>query len=464
MTNINPVDLLLSKLDRRQIDEFIRKECRGNGQFKDRFLALGVGTVFVPSAETYSSRIYDLMDDFSGRHGYIEYRDTFDFNRAVSSIFDEADEAMRNKRWGVAAAILTGMANCCEDIINSGDDSAGELGAIVSECFEKWHDISSRQDLPEDIKAEIFELALKRFEEEDLKGWDWWWDWIDIAITLAEDAERQKRVINALKAIKAEGDDWSFRHDAETAQSYLLRIMAKCGTPEEQHKFMYDNVSNPEFRTKLMETAWDKEDYDEVLRLAKDGEMHDSDWAGLVSNWRKWQLKVYRQNHDIENTLHLARYFFFAGNRFGEKEYSMETMYALMKSLVRKEEWPEYVETLLNDKSDSHNYFQELYIYTQEEMWDRYMGYLRKDLSTYSLENAPKEVLDLYKPEFIELYEKAVRTFFVTANKRDHYQEGAHMLKKLIKYGGEREATAIIEEQKARRPRRPALIEELSRI
>ncbi len=38
------------------------------------------------------------------------------------------------------------------------------------------------------------------------------------------------------------------------------------------------------------------------------------------------------------------------------------------------------------------------------------------------------------------------------------------MLKKLIKYGGEKEAESIIEEQTARRPRRPALIDELSKI
>ena len=43
-------------------------------------------------------------------------------------------------------------------------------------------------------------------------------------------------------------------------------------------------------------------------------------------------------------------------------------------------------------------------------------------------------------------------------------REGAEMLKKLIKYGGGAVASRIIEEQKNRMPRRPALIEELSKI
>ena len=44
--NIDKVDLLLSKLDRKQLADFIRKECCGNKQFQDRFLALGAGTLF----------------------------------------------------------------------------------------------------------------------------------------------------------------------------------------------------------------------------------------------------------------------------------------------------------------------------------------------------------------------------------------------------------------------------------
>lgn len=135
------VELLLSKLDKNQLATFIMRECKDDGQFMDRFLALGAGTVFAPSPETYSSRIENLIDEFSGRYGYIEYRDTFDFNRAASRILDEVDKALHARKWKVVIAILTGIANSCETIINSGDDSAGELGAIVAECIEKWHEL-----------------------------------------------------------------------------------------------------------------------------------------------------------------------------------------------------------------------------------------------------------------------------------------------------------------------------------
>lgn len=156
----------MSKLDKRQLSDFIRKECLNNGQFQDRFLAHEAGTLFKPASDSYTSRIGDLIDDYAGRHGYIEYRATFDFNRAVTKILDEADEAMRNRQWNVAVAVLIGIAAAGEDILNSGDDSAGELDAIVDACFEKWHKLCADEALPEYIKNEIFELALTRFNEK----------------------------------------------------------------------------------------------------------------------------------------------------------------------------------------------------------------------------------------------------------------------------------------------------------
>lgn len=458
------VELLLSKLDKQQLADFIRKECANNGQLQDRFLALGAGTLFKPNPQTYTSRVEDLIEDYAGRHGYIEYRATFDFNRAVCRILDEAADAIENHQWEVAIAVLSGVAAAGDDILNSGDDSAGELGGIVDECFQMWRQLCEEESLPEDIKSEIFELALKRFNDKELKGWDWWWDWMEMAIGFADTQEKQSQIFKALDSIKPKGDDWSAKHDAQTAQKCKLELMSRCGTPEEQCKFMYANVTNPDFRKRLMQMAWDKGDYDEVLRLAKDGVNHDAEWAGLVSDWHKWEYKVYRKIEDKDNTLQLARYFFFREGRWGEKEYSMETMYSTLKTLIPASEWKDYVETLISESQRERDAFRLLYIYTQEKMWDNYMDYLRKSPSTYSIDEAPKEVKKLFKSEIIKIYTTAVKEFFRGAANRDSYREGVGLLRNLIKYGGKAEADKIVLEQKSRTPRRPALIDELSKL
>lgn len=461
---IDNVEILLSKLDKRQLGDFIRKECINDGRFQDRFLALGAGILFKPNPDNYTSRIEELIEDYAGRHGYIEYRATFDFNRAVTRILDEADEAMKNRQWDVAVAVLTGMAAAGDDILNSGDDSAGELGAIVSECFEKWHELCASESLPENIKDEIFELALTRFNEKNLKGWDWWWDWIEMSIRLADTSDKQNRIVETLDAIKTDGDEWSARHDAQTAQKYKLEIMSKQGSPKEQRKFMYDNVGNPDFRKKLLQMAWDEANYDEVLRLAKEGVTHDTEWVGLVSEWHKWEYQVYCHIGDKDNTLRLARHFFFNGGRWGDREFSIENMYLKIKTLVPLSQWSDYAETLISESVSKRDNGRLLFIYTQEKMWERFMEYLRKNPSAYNIDDSPKEVKDLYRNEIIRLYSTSVRKFFQHASDRNSYREGVGLLRNLIKYGGKTEADKIIIEQKSRTPRRPALIDELSKL
>jgi hypothetical protein len=240
--------------------------------------------------------------------------------------------------------------------------------------------------------------------------------------------------------------------------------MSKRGTPEEQFKFMYENVSNPDFRRRLLQMAWDRGDYKEVLRLAVDGATHDSNYAGLVNDWHKWELKVYLQTHDHAGSLRLYQYFFFNGGRFGEEAYSMENIYGQMKSIVLEDEWKDFVETLLNEAASSRSHFRMLFIYSQEKMWDRYMDYLRKSPVISELDEAPEDVWKLYKDELIQLYTACVKSFFQRASGRNAYGEGVSMLRKLIDYGGRAEVDKIINEQKARTPRRPALIDELSKL
>ena len=171
----NDIELLLSKLNKKQLCEFIKHECFYDRQFQQRFLALGAGIVFTPRHTDYQLRIKEVIESFKGRYGYVEYNKAFGLNRAVCNILDEADVAMNNHSWEVAIAILEGAATAGEDIINCGDDSAGELGSIVDECFAKWHRLCGEELLPIEIKSRIFELAIKYFTIGCLKGWDWWW-------------------------------------------------------------------------------------------------------------------------------------------------------------------------------------------------------------------------------------------------------------------------------------------------
>ena len=155
--------------------------------------------------------------------------------------------------------------------------------------------------------------------------------------------------------------------------------MARCGTPEEQRKFMYDNVDNSDFRKQLLQMAWDEGDLDEVLKLAQQGIIADARYADLVNDWKTWEMDVYRKKNDVDNILRLARYFFFNGNLWRNKDYSYTNMYSLIKSNVSKEDWTKWRDSLIEEAIDKQNRNILTYIFTQEEMWDRYINYIKKE-------------------------------------------------------------------------------------
>lgn len=92
------------------------------------------------------------------------------------------------------------------------------------------------------------------------------------------------------------------------------------------------------------------------------------------------------------------------------------------------------------------------------------MDYIRKNPSIYDIDDAPKEIKKLFKDEIVRLYASAVRNYFQRASNRNSYREGVEILRTLIRYGGMKEAEQIVTEQKSRTPRRPALIDELSKL
>ena len=463
MKDSEKISKLLSYLNKEEIDHFIIKECERDKSFTNRFLALGNDKIFRVNDSTYQKRIENLIEKYSDRYGFIEYYQTFKFNREVLEILEEADEAIKKNNWDLAIAVLTGVANVSEDIIENGDDSAGCLGEIVNYCFELWIDLSL-MDLPTNTAENIFDLAIKRFQDKDLEGWDWWWTWIEIAINLAITQERKKLILETIDSIKIEGDGWKRRHLQEQINSYKLKIIRSFADSKTILQFMYDNKKSPKIRKELLEYLWKKEKYDEILNIVKDGIKSDSEYRGLVRDWQIWEFKVYQKQRNKEKTLELARQFFLDGTYRRYDELTIDSIYGLLKSLVPEKDWALFLENLIKDSGKGLYENQCLYIFEKEAMWERYVDYLKKFPSFHAIEEAPKIVKQNYNDILIDLYAEAVRDYFRSASGRPQYQTGISYIKKLIKLGGKEQAIQINTEQINRTPRRPALIQELSKL
>lgn len=119
-----------------------------------------MGSLFKPDPTTYASRVVDLMYEYSDRHGYIDYRASFDFNRAVTKILGQAEDAMEKEQWEVATAMLTGISSISEDILNSGDDSSGELEQLLTIALRNGMNSVMRRVFPKESNPKSLSLLL----------------------------------------------------------------------------------------------------------------------------------------------------------------------------------------------------------------------------------------------------------------------------------------------------------------
>ena len=103
---IDNVYLLLSKLDRTQLEDFIRKECTADGKFQEKFLKLGTKILFNPNPENYAERVADLIEDYTENQIKFMYDNVSNHNfrnTLLQKAWDKSDygEVLRLAKDGV---------------------------------------------------------------------------------------------------------------------------------------------------------------------------------------------------------------------------------------------------------------------------------------------------------------------------------------------------------------------------
>lgn len=160
-----------------------------------------IGTAGKRDMEKYSSRVMQIVDKYADIHGFIHSEQTFDFSSEVGKIVSEADAAVDSGRWETAFDALTGITDVSGYILVLCEDSYGYIGKVFEDCFKVWRKLVSQPCLPEYVKSEVFDFALSRFRHRNLKSQGMHWEWMSVAVRLADTPERlvlAKRELDAV--------------------------------------------------------------------------------------------------------------------------------------------------------------------------------------------------------------------------------------------------------------------------
>lgn len=457
------MEKILKQLTHDELKAFICEMCSADKNFRHLFVAKHISNLYPESKELYAKQLKMTVNTYTGRHGFVEYREAGRLGKEVYGIVDDAlaglEKGNKRKALYVAEAVIEEM----KEVLDHSDDSDGAIGSCMEEGFELLEALAE-SDLDEALHDELFDWLIAGFEKGALKGWDWHFNLIDVAISMMK-TEREKECIKKiLSQIKPTGDSWDW--DYGQAQALTLKLIRKTEGEEGYIGFMESHMENSDFRKKLIEKALSEKDYAKAEELSVEGIRKDEDkLPGLAEDWRNYLLNIYLETNNVEEAIRLARHFLVKqSGRYHPRKY----YYDLLKSLISQGEWQPYIEGLVAEMSNKSRYgvdyagISELYVW--EARWKELFELLQKNVSLERIAEAEQYLAGAYSMELAVMYRDLILDYMKRHVGRSHYQLACRYIRRMIKLGAHPMAIGLIDQLRQLYPTRKAMLEELANI
>lgn len=457
------MEKLLKQLSHDDLKAFVHEMCISDKNFRRLFIAKHISCLYPESKELYTKQLQTLVKTYSDRYGFVGYEEAGLLADAVNKMVKRALAGVeKGEKWKaiyVAQAIVEEM----KEVINCADDSNGEIGGCIEEAFEVLEALVE-SDLDEAMHEELFNWLITHFEKGTLKGWDWYFSFMEVAIGLIKSKQEKERIKTLLSRIKPTGEHWDWNY--RQAEALTLQLIRKTEDEEATVRFMESHLSNPDFRKEVIEEALREKNYTKAEELASEGIRKDEKEArGLAEDWRNYLLVIYQKANNPEEVIRLARYFLvnFSGRYHPRKYY-----YDLLKSFIPQEQWQEYVEGLVVSMNHvsryDSNYEGVAQLYIWESQWEKFLKLLRENITFERIADAEQYLKGSYAMELATMYKDLILTYMEKNMSRSHYQSACSYIRRMIKLGARPMAVELMEQLRKLYPKRRALLEELSGI
>ncbi len=454
---------LLETLSHEELKAYVRNVCSNDNKFRQLFVTRHIHILSPSSQELYKKQVQALVKSYSGSYGLIDYSAVKSLSRAVRGIVDEARLNLTKGQPRTAMFMALAIAEELVEIISYGaDDSNGELGNCMENAFEILEELTET-DLDKDLHNELFNHLVRLFEMGVFKNFDWHFSTVSLAIQLCTTIQEEERIKAALNKIKSNGTNWDW--DYHQAQNMMLALIEKTGNNKSAIQYMEQNLSNSDFRSRMIEDALDIKDYSKAKILAEEGVAKDSKNApGLADQWRNYLLAIAQRTVDTETIIRLSRYFLVhSGGRY----YPLKYYYDTLKGLIPDVQWNDYLENLIigikgKGRWIDYNRISQLYIW--EKRWGQLLELLRQDTSFERITDAEPYLSKSYSTELVTLYRECILNYLEHNMGRSHYQKACYYINRIKKLSAQPMAKELIQELKTTYSNRRALIEELNKI
>lgn len=391
---------------------------------------------------------------YTGREGFIKYRDTRAFARELDDIADKARDT-ENVLLALDIALL--LLEEAIEAFQYADDSSGDIGMLVTETLELIEEIATNGKDSSHHKAQIFEKLLQQIDNEVFDGWlDYKIDLLNICFEFAEDETRRGQLRSKIESmIDKKISDRYTHYENESMLQLLFRLIEQYGTQEEAERFIHNHLQFSSFREKLLNKYLRQKNYHKVIELAKEGEKQDQQYPGLISKWKKIRYEAYKNLQLKEEQQALAKELLLDGDFDFYKDLkelatgNHEVFYSNLKQELKAGKgW--------------HSSRLFLKLIEEENDLDELLDFVREN--PRYIEDYAEKLGKHFKEEVIEVYKRYIKSTASTSSNRRDYQGVCHKIKRYKKIAGKPNQVELINELMSLYKKRPAFIDELGKI
>lgn len=400
--------------------------------------------------------INSIVRKYKGRDGFIYYDETYDF---ASEMGDLLWKARDTEDIFLALDIAFLVLEEAIQAFEYADDSGGSIDLLVLDAIEIIGDIVTRSEsLDTNLKKEIFNRLLALSESKIFDGWESYR--IDVLWLCADFVDIEELRDKLVSKIEYLVNNWSTenRHGkyiTEKLLQILYVIKERYGSREEIEQFVQEHLEFDFFKEVFIQKSFREKDYEKVIKLALKWEEQDRQYPALVSKWKKMRYEAYKKLSLKEEQMKLAKELLFDGNF----EYYRE-----LKELITGDRAEFYNNLKQELKSFEGWNGKDIYlkVILEENDLDELMEFVKENPTR--IEEYADKLKDKFKDEVIEVYKKYIKLAASSSSNRKDYQKVCGILKRYKKIAGEQSRKEIINELMRLYKKRPAFIDELSKI
>ncbi|EDT73552.1 SWIM zinc finger family protein [Clostridium butyricum] len=404
--------------------------------------------------KTCKKLIKSIVKKHCAREGYISWGKAYKFVNDIRTILNKAENT-KDSILAVDIAML--VLDEAMEAFEYADDSDGDIGMLVSEAMDTIENIVEySRDSDMKVKEELFARIFEKSQSDIFDGWS------DMRLSMLKickqfsyvDKFRNMLIEQLNSLIKINGNKENMKYYNEHILLILYEIIDEFGTEEESKKFIIDNIKYSSFREILIEKYNNKKDYDKVIELAIEGEKNDKMYLGLVNKWKKIRYGAYKNKFMKEEQKELGKELLIQG----DVEY-----YNDLKELEDDEKgFYENIKQILKNSKNWRSREVLLKILYAEDDAEELLEYVRNNPS--SIEEHSEKLKHKYLEEVVSIYKQYIIFEADHSTNRSNYKRVCAIIKRFKKIADKDDAKTVINELTARYMRRPAFLDELSKI